>query len=309
MRFTLLRIFLSVAYTGSFSKAAQMEHMTQPAVSIAIASLEEELGCKLFDRISGQRTRISLTPAGEYFAEYAKRTMAEYKTMQSELLTKIQTVRPINLIITPTPASTVSPFLLRHFRSIHPNIPISARITHSIDVYAELLDGSADLCISGSKPEHPDVLCEAFYSDPPILIAPKSFNLKPVISQAEFKRLPLILRPVHSSNLTKLLLIAMQRANIDPSTLNVVAEVGSNADVLQAASLGTGVGFITRSLFDISADAHNVTMVSVRGFKPHRELYLSRKKDSAFPLEMKMFWDCAVSTEWRTDAMRLEINS
>ena len=56
-----LRTFLALADTGSFSRAAEALHVTQPAISKRISNLEDQLSCRLFDRIG---RRISLTEAG-----------------------------------------------------------------------------------------------------------------------------------------------------------------------------------------------------------------------------------------------------
>ena len=56
-----LDAFLAVAHTGSFSRAAEQLHLTQPAVSKRIASLEQQLGTRLFDRIG---KHVHLTEAG-----------------------------------------------------------------------------------------------------------------------------------------------------------------------------------------------------------------------------------------------------
>ena len=63
MNFHQLQIFYTVAQRGSFSAAAQALHMTQPAVTMQIQSLEEHFGTKLLERSS---KRIELTEAGEH---------------------------------------------------------------------------------------------------------------------------------------------------------------------------------------------------------------------------------------------------
>lgn len=64
-----LRIFLAVAQTGSFSRAARQFNITQPAVSQNIAELEKNFGIKLFVRGNGA---VELTPEGRVFRNYAE---------------------------------------------------------------------------------------------------------------------------------------------------------------------------------------------------------------------------------------------
>ena len=70
-----LKIFLTVAQEGGFTKAAAVLGVTQPSVSQNIAELERQLGAKLFER---QRAEVVLTPAGRLFKDYAERILRSY---------------------------------------------------------------------------------------------------------------------------------------------------------------------------------------------------------------------------------------
>src|SRR6266498_2044943 len=67
-----LHTFLEIVRLKSFSKAAQTCFRTQPAISAQVRQLEQELNTTLFDRLG---TRISLTPAGRIFSEYAEQIL------------------------------------------------------------------------------------------------------------------------------------------------------------------------------------------------------------------------------------------
>src|SRR3989442_13060273 len=90
MELTQLEFFLMVVAEGSFSKAAVRVYRTQPAVSIAIRGLEEEIGAPLFDRSEKTPT---LTDAGELVYHYAPRILVLRDLTQyvvSELLSPIR---------------------------------------------------------------------------------------------------------------------------------------------------------------------------------------------------------------------------
>lgn len=70
-----LRIFLTVAQEGGFTRAASVLGITQPSVSQNIAELERLVGVKLFER---QRTEVILTPAGRIFKEHAEKILTTY---------------------------------------------------------------------------------------------------------------------------------------------------------------------------------------------------------------------------------------
>src|SRR5947209_19243164 len=73
MEITQLEFFLKVVEEGSFSKAAERVYRTQPAVSLAIRRLEEEVGASLLDRSQKSPT---LTDVGRVVYEYARRIVA-----------------------------------------------------------------------------------------------------------------------------------------------------------------------------------------------------------------------------------------
>ena len=77
-----LRIFVAVAECGGFTAAAHRLGMSQPAVSQNIAALEADAGVPLLDRGAG---KVLLTPAGERFLLYARRILALYDNLNSEL--------------------------------------------------------------------------------------------------------------------------------------------------------------------------------------------------------------------------------
>jgi DNA-binding transcriptional LysR family regulator len=86
------------------------------------------------------------------------------------------------------------------------------------------------------------------------------------------------------------------------SKMDVAMQVYGNADVLQAVSLGSGVGFVTRSLLATNPDYNNVVAVQIKRFKIDRYLYLVRQKSAPFTSGMQMLWDFALGTSWREKA-------
>ena len=77
-----LRVFLEIVRLGSFSRAAESCFRSQPAVSAQIRQLEEEMGARLFDRVS---SRVALTAAGRRFADYARQMLELRRRAQEEI--------------------------------------------------------------------------------------------------------------------------------------------------------------------------------------------------------------------------------
>jgi DNA-binding transcriptional LysR family regulator len=77
-----LLAFVTLAHCGSFTQTARELFITQSAVSHAIKSLEQELECRLFDRL-GRKAR--LTPAGRQLLEHAQRILEEMQLARADL--------------------------------------------------------------------------------------------------------------------------------------------------------------------------------------------------------------------------------
>ncbi len=83
MKLTQLQYFKTVAETGSISLAARKLYVSAPAVSIAIANLENELGRKLFDR---SNNRIILNEQGKLYLSHVNQILEDLDSAKDALL-------------------------------------------------------------------------------------------------------------------------------------------------------------------------------------------------------------------------------
>lgn len=123
MEFHQLRYFAAAAEDLSISRAAARLHVTQPAMSRAIAQLEEELGVALFDRI---RKRIHLTDAGRFFLSKARQIICDAETGAQQVREQFgKARRTLRLgFLTPFLDDLVAP-AVREFRQRHPKTLVS----------------------------------------------------------------------------------------------------------------------------------------------------------------------------------------
>ncbi|UAW99719.1 LysR family transcriptional regulator [Halopseudomonas nanhaiensis] len=140
-----LTAFLAVAKSGSFSQAADMLHLTQPAVSKRIATLEHQLGARLFDRIG---RHISLTEAGRALlprAGQVLQTLEDTRRALSNLSSKVEgrlvlgTSHHIGLHRLPP--------VLRQFTSRYPDVALDIRFLDSEVAYDQVLHGEIELAV------------------------------------------------------------------------------------------------------------------------------------------------------------------
>jgi LysR family transcriptional regulator, hydrogen peroxide-inducible genes activator len=132
-----LRYFLAVAKTGSFSRAAETCHVSQPSLSQQILKLEDELGEALFERL---RRRTVLTASGELLRMRAERIVAEVEEARREVRDASGAVRgKVALGVLPTIAPYLLPKIITGFGGRHPEVEIvvhedmTARLVQAID--------------------------------------------------------------------------------------------------------------------------------------------------------------------------------
>jgi len=115
-----LEVFHAAASQMSFTRAAELLQMTQPAVTFQIKQLEEHFGTRLFERAHG---RVALTPEGLKVKDYADRILDLFASLENELQEMASDLRGHLLIgATPTVAEYHLPPVLAEFRNAHPNV-------------------------------------------------------------------------------------------------------------------------------------------------------------------------------------------
>jgi len=166
-----LQVFLTVATEKSFSRAAEKLLRTQPAVSLAVQRLEQEVGERLIDR-SGRE--LILTDAGRSVLEYARR----FQSLQQELDNSLAELRDNSagrLTIGANESATL--YLLQHierYRELYPKIKVTVRRSLSSRIPNELLDGNLELGVISYDPADERLQSKVIYSDSLVfVVSPK----------------------------------------------------------------------------------------------------------------------------------------
>lgn len=168
MEFTQLEFFLKVVEEGSFSKAANRVFRTQPAVSISIRRLEEEVGVPLFDR---SQKRPTLTEAGEIVFDYAQRIIA-LRDQARAAATELQTLRRGRVRIGANESTSLYllPQVILSFRKQFPNVKVEIYRQVSESLPRELLDRNVDFALMAFEPADRDLKAFPVLKDELVLI-------------------------------------------------------------------------------------------------------------------------------------------
>ena len=138
-----LQVFYSVAKHLSFTKAAGVLHMTQPAVTFQVRQLEEQFNTRLFDR---NHNRIYLTVAGELVYHFARQIFELYSRMEGEVRELTGNVSGVVILgASTTIAEYLLPSLLGAFKRRFADIAIRLRVSNTDGVVAMVEDNAIDL--------------------------------------------------------------------------------------------------------------------------------------------------------------------
>lgn len=143
MELRQLRSFLSIAETLSFVRSAEMIHLSQPALSLQIKALEEELGVRLLER---NRRRTVLTAAGIAFREdVAGVLLGLDQAIHRVKLAAIGRLGLLRIGFISTAGNEIVPGIIREFRELHPEVEFSLRNILTMDQIEMLNGGTIDI--------------------------------------------------------------------------------------------------------------------------------------------------------------------
>lgn len=167
--------FTAVARTHSFAEAAVQLHLSQPALSISIKNLEENLGGKLLLRTT--RT-VSLTPEGKAFYPVAKRLLSDWEQSLQDVRNHFALLRgKLEVAAMPTYASNLLPNILASYHHHYPDINITVHDVIAESVVDMVREKKCELGITFQPIDVPELRFEPLYEDKFVAILPPKHPL------------------------------------------------------------------------------------------------------------------------------------
>lgn len=264
-----LRVFEAVARHLSHTRAAEELHLTQPAVSMQIRQLEDEVGLPLFERLG---KRILLTEAGQEILHYSLTVNRSLREME-EVLESLKGVNRGRLQI--AVASTVNyfaPRLLAVFQRRYPGIGLRLDVTNRENL-VQLLDGNAvDLVLMGQPPTDIEVESEAFMDNPLVVIAPPDHPLAGArqIPLARLANELFVMREQGSGTRQAMERFFSERGQM----IRHGMQMTRNEAVKQAVRSGLGLSVVSLHTIELELETRRLVTLDVEGFPDRRQWYL-----------------------------------
>jgi LysR family transcriptional regulator, nitrogen assimilation regulatory protein len=163
-----IRCFVAAYEEGSFSKAAQREHCTQPGLSLYIQCLESMLSHRLFER---KARGVTPTIAGRHFYACCTdilRVIGTSKQRMLELTSSIPTA--ITVGISPSISAGVLPWMLPDYLATHPYVDLRLVEANGGTLSDWVMSGEVDMAIAARPPVHRGLETSHFFRDRLVLV-------------------------------------------------------------------------------------------------------------------------------------------
>jgi len=162
---------VAIADSGTISKAAQIVHISQPALTRSMQKLETEWNVTLFER---QKNKITLNSTGELAVSYAKRVLEDVTNMTHIIQAHERSLRTIS-IGSCAPAPILE--LMAHLAERFTDVPMSSETTYPDILLSELNKGTYQVIITHYPVNAPDILCQKLCTEQLFLTVPPAHPL------------------------------------------------------------------------------------------------------------------------------------
>jgi LysR family transcriptional regulator, transcriptional activator of the cysJI operon len=239
-----LKIFCMVTRQKSFSKAAKLLHMSQPAVSTHVKNLEEYFSGQLLGR---SPQGVTLTKAGEVLYNYAQKIIELEDEMEEQIKDILKHENNQVKIAASTTIGNVSlPCSIYLFKELHPEVEINLNIANAEEVLRMILSEEAEIGVLEGDVDSSHFKIHPVASDELVFIAPSHYSAKgDSISLENFLKHPLILREEGSGS-RKILELALKSIGYSVNQLNVVTVMKNTYAIKSAVEAGLGGSVIPR---------------------------------------------------------------
>jgi DNA-binding transcriptional LysR family regulator len=268
-----LRALAAIVETGSITAAAGILHVTPPAVSTQLKTLEEAISGRVLNR--GPDGRISLTPVGEELLGTVQKIEGALE-QSLERIRAIQSGRAGHVSVgVVSTGKYFAPGLVSDLKKRHPEIEIGLKVGNRDRIVDQLARGEIELAIMGRPPQVPKVEADELGEHPYVVIAPPTHRL----AQAEVVTPEALLKETflgREEGSGTRILMRRYLDRIGEGRPYRMVEMGTNETIKQAVMAGLGIALISAHTIGPELEAGRLGTVPAEGLPLIRHWYLVR---------------------------------
>lgn len=279
-----MRAFLALAETENFTRASEAVCLSQPAFSSLIASLEQEIGYRLFDR---DTRKVQLNINGLHFLELARKFVCTYDNTIREIeLYSRGEEGSITLAVLPSLAVQWLPKLITKFNQLNPHIKVDILDTQWDRCLQAIVNNSADIAVTAGTPSLKEIQAELLFSDDFYLICPKEHRLakKHYVELKDLENEKFIA----FSKGTSIRLYTDQLTQL--YNIQYVFEVRQLTTMMGLIAANQGISITTGlTLFQFEHDS--ISIIPFKDISLKRAVYLIKKKERQFSSQAQKLYE------------------
>ena len=272
-----LRLFCRIVDRHSFSLAADELHITQPAASQQVRSLERELKTTLLDR---SRRTVVPTDAGQILYRYGREILDLHERACTEILDLGELVAGKVVVGASTgPGEHVLPAMLTRFKALYPGVRVALHVDDTHEVVERVLTREFEIGAIGAPADRPDLVVEPLVHDEVVLVCnPRHpWAQRPSVTLDELAREPQIVQQ-QGAGIRAVVEDHLRASGQRPERMNVVMEMGLMESAKQAAIAGGGVTFLSSWAIGPELEHGALVAVTVQGLEILRDFHTVRSK-------------------------------
>jgi DNA-binding transcriptional LysR family regulator len=274
-----IRLFLLIADLKSFSKAAELEALTQPAVTQQINRLEREVDSVLLRR---KHKRIELTKEGELFYRFAKNMLSMMDNLTRDLkLVDSNDESILRIGSSHIPTSHILYEKIAEFKQQHPNVYIIYELNDTENIASMVENEMLDVGFVGAVMNN-DLDYKSFSGDELKLVAHRDFKVASSITLPKLKNIPMIINQ-KESGVRKFLERKLEENGILFENMNIISEIGLPEALIKITRMGMGCAFIPSIILDREMEKGDLKVIEIKNFSAYRNYYLVTKKGVKLP--------------------------
>ncbi len=243
-----LQVFHAVARLLSFTKAADVLHMTQPAVTFQIRQLEDQFDTRLFDRA---HNKVTLTEAGHMIFEYTERIFEQYAEMDNAVR-ELTGNFSASLVLgaSTTISEYMLPALLGQYKVKNPEVRLRLRVSNTDGIVSMVENNVIDLGIVEGPVTNKNLVSEICRTDELVAVVPSGHELASNIDSGESIPIEKVLEHPYicreqGSGTREVIMDYLRERGLEMQMLKSCLELGSPESIKGAVEAGMGVSILS----------------------------------------------------------------
>ena len=266
----LLRLFTAVVRTGSFSRAADLLHISQPAISKGVRDFELQVGCRLLDRTP---KGVRPTREGQALARHAETLFAAERAAEEEL----QALRSLDsgslrIGASTTIATYMIPNYLGFFHRAYPGIDLHVVSANTNDIADLMLAHEVEIALVEGPVENEALASDAWRTDVMGLIVGPDHRFAACSGPIDCRWLAdeMLFVRERGSGTREVVAQALAAQRVEPKRS---LEIGSTEAIKQAVAAGVGVAIVSMATIDDQVKLGKLKVIPISGVHIERTLW------------------------------------